>query len=78
VHSASRGHAQESLAILKLNSLNYDNYQAVKSTSIKPILTESLTEQELYTNVIEKIYNKEIDNFLKKFWNSSITHESKQ
>ena len=54
MHSASRGHAQESLAILKLNSLNYDNNQAVKSTSIKPILTESLTEQELYTNVIEK------------------------
>ena len=54
MHSASRGHAQKSLAILKLNSLNYDNNQAVKSTSIKPILTESLTEQELYTNVIEK------------------------
>ena len=67
MHGASRGHAQESLAILKLTSLNYDNYQAVKSTSIKPILTESLTEQELYTNVIEK------DNIIKNltiFWKS--------
>ena len=53
MHGASRGHAQESLALLKLNSLNYDKYQAVKSTSFKPILTESLTEQQLHTNVIE-------------------------
>ena len=67
MHGASRGHAQESLALLKLNSLNYDKYQAIKPSIIQASLPESLLEQEIHTNVIEK------DNIIKNltiFWKS--------